>query len=191
MIPGEYILRQDPIVGNEGGKTRVLNVKNLGDRPIQVGSHYHFAEVNQFLELDRVAARGFRLDIPAGTAVRFEPGDARSVHLVEISGNREVYGLQNLINGPLGGVIPAIDTEAIGGTAGIMPLGEPEVPEGYDIDSLNVGHEHADFHTTYGWDALDDTADPAEQARHAKPATGNAGPGTDAPSNDEGEDGRQ
>lgn len=160
MKPGEYILREEPIIGNEGGKTRVLNVTNLGDRPIQVGSHYHFAEVNQSLDMDRVAARGFRLDIPAGTAVRFEPGDARSVHLVELAGNHEVYGLQNLVNGSLGDVVPAVDTEAIGGTAGITPLAEPDVAAGYEIDTTNVGHDNIGFHTTYGWDPLDPSRGP-------------------------------
>lgn len=166
MIPGEYILADDPITCNEGSETRVLNVTNLGDRPIQVGSHYHFAEVNQSLDMDRVAARGFRLDIPAGTAVRFEPGDARSVHLVEIAGNREVYGLQNLVNGSLGGSIPAVDTKAIGGTAGIRPVGEPEIAEGYDIEVENVGHENVGFHTTFGWDPVDENRGP-EAAREA------------------------
>ena len=150
MIPGEYILRAEPITCNEGGKTRVLNVTNRGDRPIQVGSHYHFAEVNHALDMDRVAARGFRLDIPAGTAVRFEPGDARSVHLVEIAGNREIHGLQNLVNGALGGTVPAVDTDAIGGTAGISPIGVPEMDfldqrqeaareQSVDQDYLRVG----------------------------------------------------
>lgn len=166
MIPGEYVLRDEPIVCNEGGETRVLNVTNLGDRPIQVGSHYHFAEVNHSLDLDRVAARGFRLDIPAGTAVRFEPGDARSVHLVELAGNREVYGLQNLVNGSIGGSVPAKDTAAIGGTAGIRPLGTPDVAEGYDIEVENVGHDNVGFHTTFGWDPVDENRG-FENAREA------------------------
>lgn len=166
MIPGEYVLRDEPIVCNEGGETRVLNVTNLGDRPIQVGSHYHFAEVNHSLDLDRVAARGFRLDIPAGTAVRFEPGDARSVHLAELAGNREVHGLQNLVNGSIGGSVPAKDTDAIGGTAGIRPVGAPDVAEGYDIDVENVGHDHVGFHTTFGWDPVVENRGP-ETAREA------------------------
>ncbi|WP_159609227.1 urease subunit beta [Glutamicibacter sp. JC586] len=101
MIPGEYILRETPIVCNEKQATRVLKLVNRGDRPVQVGSHFHFAEVNPQLELDRDAARGFRLDIPAGTAVRFEPGDARTVNLVEFSGAREVHGFRNQVAGPL------------------------------------------------------------------------------------------
>lgn len=88
MKPGEYILADDPIVCNASQETRILNLINRGDRPIQVGSHYHFAEANPQLDFDRVAARGFRLDIPAGTAVRFEPGDAGTVHLVEYAGVR-------------------------------------------------------------------------------------------------------
>jgi len=101
MIPGEYILRADPITCNAGLIPRALAVTNRGDRPIQVGSHYHFAEVNDALEFDREAAYGFRLDIPAGTAVRFEPGDQKTVNLLALSGSREVYGLRDRVNGPL------------------------------------------------------------------------------------------
>ncbi|MBP8919933.1 MAG: urease subunit beta [Micropruina sp.] len=101
MIPGEYRLASDPILCNGGRATVEIDVTNTGDRPIQVGSHYHFFETNPALVFDRAAARGFRLDIPAGTAVRFEPGDARTVALVALGGNREVYGLANLTNGPL------------------------------------------------------------------------------------------
>lgn len=101
MKPGEYILRQDPISCNGGLIPLAVLVTNRGDRPIQVGSHYHFAEVNAALELDRKAAYGFRLDIPAGTAVRFEPGDAKTVNLVALAGTREVHGLSNAVNGPL------------------------------------------------------------------------------------------
>ena len=85
MIPGEYRLVNDTITINEGRPTLRLDVLNTGDRPIQVGSHFHFAEVNPALSFDRRAARGFRLDIPAGTAVRFEPGDSRPVHLVALA----------------------------------------------------------------------------------------------------------
>ena len=101
MIPGEYRLAGEPIVCNQGRATIEIDVTNTGDRPIQVGSYYHFFETNPALVFDRAAARGFRLDIPAGTAVRFEPGDARKVALVALGGNREVYGLANLTNGPL------------------------------------------------------------------------------------------
>ena len=101
MKPGEYILRPEPITCNAGLIPRTLAVINRGDRPIQVGSHYHFFEVNDALEFDRDAAHGFRLDIPAGTAVRFEPGDEKTVNLLAFSGERAVYGFRNRINGPL------------------------------------------------------------------------------------------
>jgi urease subunit beta len=103
MIPGEIIPAADaaPLPANPGLATRTLEVANTGDRPIQVGSHYHFFETNDALRFDRAAARGFRLNIPAGTAVRFEAGDTRSVELVALSGLREVYGLQAKINGKL------------------------------------------------------------------------------------------
>jgi urease subunit beta len=103
MIPGEIIPAADlpPIEINEGLETRVIEVANKGDRPIQVGSHFHFYEVNFLLHFEREKARGFRLNIPAGTAVRFEPGDTREVELVALAGAREVYGLNNMINGKL------------------------------------------------------------------------------------------
>jgi urease beta subunit len=99
MIPGEVVLGKDPIVANEGRKTVVLPVANTGDRPIQVGSHFHFFEVNAALQFDRKRARGMRLNVPAGTAVRFEPGDTKEVTLVELAGTREVYGLNGLTEG--------------------------------------------------------------------------------------------
>lgn len=101
MIPGEYRLATGAITINKGRPTTEVEVVNTGDRPVQVGSHFHFAEVNPALSFDRAAARGFRLDIPAGTAVRFEPGDAKTVQLVALAGNREVHGLANKTNGPL------------------------------------------------------------------------------------------
>jgi urease subunit beta len=103
MIPGE-ILSPDhapDLELNAGLEKCSVIVANTGDRPIQVGSHFHFAEVNASLQFDRAAARGFRLDIPAGTAVRFEPGDTREVPLVALAGKREVHGLNNLVNGKL------------------------------------------------------------------------------------------
>ncbi|WP_115790131.1 urease subunit beta [Arthrobacter silvisoli] len=103
MIPGEYRLRPEPIHCNSGREAIAVDVVNRGDRPVQVGSHYHFAEANQALEFDREAAYGHRLDIPAGTAARFEPGDRRTVRLVELAGNREVHGLSNAVNGKLEG----------------------------------------------------------------------------------------
>ena len=103
MIPGEIIPATEPphIVANAGLATKSLVVANTGDRPIQVGSHFHFFEVNTALAFDRAAARGFRLNIPAGTAVRFEPGDSKEVELVALAGTREVFGLNGKINGRL------------------------------------------------------------------------------------------
>ena len=103
MIPGEIITPPGApdLELNPGLTTINLVVANAGDRPIQVGSHFHFAEVNSFLRFDRGAARGFRLNIPAGTAIRFEPGDTREIPLVAFAGSREVHGLNNLVNGPL------------------------------------------------------------------------------------------
>ena len=103
MIPGEYRLASDaaPIQANPDLQTRGLRVANTGDRPIQIGSHFHFFEVNSALEFDRPAARGFRLNIPAGTAIRFEPGDTRDVEIVALAGTREVFGLNGKVNGRL------------------------------------------------------------------------------------------
>jgi len=101
VVPGEYFLADDPIQINAGRPTRRLEVANTGDRPVQVGSHFHFFEVNRCLAFDRHAAYGMRLDIAAGTAVRFEPGDMREVELVPIGGAREVIGLNGLVGGPL------------------------------------------------------------------------------------------
>lgn len=101
MIPGEVITAPGDIVLNEGLDAVTLEVSNTGDRPIQVGSHYHFAETNPALDFDRVAARGHRLDIAAGTAVRFEPGQTREVALVPLRGLREVYGFNAKIMGAL------------------------------------------------------------------------------------------
>jgi len=101
MIPGELILAQGEITLNEGLETKSLGVANTGDRPIQVGSHYHFHETNPALDFDRAAARGFRLNIPAGTAVRFEPGQNRDVELVALAGERKVYGFNQKVMGSL------------------------------------------------------------------------------------------
>ena len=101
MIPGELRVEPGDIALNEGRPTIRLSVANTGDRPIQVGSHYHFAETNVALSFDRQAAIGFRLDIPAGTAVRFEPGQTRSVQLVALAGARRVYGFNGLVMGAL------------------------------------------------------------------------------------------
>lgn len=101
MIPGELMTLEGNIELNAGRPTLTISVANAGDRPIQVGSHFHFYEVNDALAFDREQVRGMRLDIPAGTAVRFEPGDERDVTLVPFVGSREVYGLNGKINGPL------------------------------------------------------------------------------------------
>ena len=103
MKPGEIITCDgvDFISANENLESMVIKVSNRGDRPIQVGSHFHFFEVNRALEFDREKTRGFRLNVPAGTAARFEPGDSREVELVALAGTREVYGLNNLTNGAI------------------------------------------------------------------------------------------
>jgi len=103
VIPGEIISPPDapPLEINVGLPTHLFVVANTGDRPIQVGSHFHFYEVNEALSFDRATALGFRLNIPAGTALRFEPGDTKEVEVVAFAGRREVYGLNNLVNGPL------------------------------------------------------------------------------------------
>jgi len=103
MIPGELIAAEGEIELNAGRPALTLSVANTGDRPIQVGSHYHFFETNPALEFDRAAARGFRLDIPAGTAVRFEPGQTREVTLVAYAGERRVYGFRGQVMGALDG----------------------------------------------------------------------------------------
>ena len=101
MIPGEIIVKPGEIELNSGRETVKIHVANTGDRPIQVGSHFHFYEVNPALEFARETARGMRLNIPAGTAIRFEPGDQREVELVTLAGSGEVYGFNGLINGTL------------------------------------------------------------------------------------------
>lgn len=101
MTPGELITPEGELELNAGRKTLTLEVANSGDRPVQVGSHYHFFETNPALQFDRAAARGFRLNIAAGTAVRFEPGQTRTVELVELAGERRVYGFRGAIMGPL------------------------------------------------------------------------------------------
>ena len=103
MIPGEIMVASGDIELNAGRPTVTLLVENTGDRPVQVGSHYHFYETNAALRFDREKARGCRLDIPAGTAVRFEPGQAREVTLIPYAGSREVYGFNAKVNGKLEG----------------------------------------------------------------------------------------
>lgn len=101
MIPGEYFIKDGDIELNAGRPTISVSVENIGDRPIQVGSHYHFYEVNNSLRFDREKTKGFRLDIAAGTAVRFEPGQTRTVTLIPYSGKRIIYGFQGKIMGAL------------------------------------------------------------------------------------------
>jgi urease subunit beta len=101
MTPGEIVTAEGDIELNAGRETKTLDVANTGDRPIQVGSHYHFFEVNRALSFTRGEAYGFRLDIPAGTSVRFEPGEERVVRLVALGGRRIVHGFHNLVDGPL------------------------------------------------------------------------------------------
>ncbi len=101
MIPGEYLLQDGEIAINEGRRTVTVTVANGGDRPIQVGSHFHFFEVNRRLRFDRAAAFGMHLDILAGATVRWEPGETRRVRLVEFAGRREVHGFNGLVDGPL------------------------------------------------------------------------------------------
>ena len=101
LIPGELLPEPGEIELNAGRPTTTISVANSADRPVQVGSHFHFAEANAALQFDRAAARGQRLDIPAGTAIRFEPGDSRDVNLVPFAGDRRVIGFNGRINGPL------------------------------------------------------------------------------------------
>ncbi len=101
MTPGEIITAAGEITLNAGRETKAVDVASVGDRPIQVGSHFHFFEVNRALRFDRAATYGFRLDIPAGTSVRFEPGEERTVHLVALGGRRIVRGLNGLVSGAL------------------------------------------------------------------------------------------
>ena len=101
MIPGELLIEEGEILLNADRSTLQIEVANTGDRPIQVGSHYHFYEVNPALQFNRPLTKGYRLDIPAGTAVRFEPGDTRSINLVALVGARKVFGFNGLVNGSL------------------------------------------------------------------------------------------
>ncbi len=101
MIPGEYFPSNEPIIANVGKSTTTVSVRNTGDRPIQVGSHTHFFEVNKALEFQRKQSYGYRLNIPAGTSVRFEPGDTKEIELTEFAGKKIVYGFSGLVNGSL------------------------------------------------------------------------------------------
>ena len=112
MIPGEWLLGDEPIEINAGRRRLRLSVRNTGDRPIQVGSHFHFFEVNRALVFDRAAAHGMRLDLPAGTAMRFEPGEVKTVRLVALGGSRQVYGGSALVTGALDD--PQVKAQALG-----------------------------------------------------------------------------
>jgi len=101
MIPGEMQIQAGEIELNQGRRLMTITVANSGDRPIQIGSHFHFYEVNPALQFDREATKGMRLNIPAGTAIRFEPGDDREVELVALAGRREIYGFNGWVNGPV------------------------------------------------------------------------------------------
>ena len=124
MIPGEYILRAEPVEANVGRETVEIDVANHGDRPIQVGSHFHFFEVNKALVFARRLAFGKRLNIPAGTAVRFEPGDRKRVTLVAFAGGQEVYGLNSLSQG----AVTATAVDAAMQRALAQGFGNTEIP---------------------------------------------------------------
>jgi urease subunit beta len=132
MIPGEYLFDGSPIELNAGRPTATLEVNNTGDRPVQVGSHFHFFEVNRALLFDRAAAYGMRLDLPAGTAVRFEPGDVKTVRLVALGGTRQVYGGSGLVMGPLDDAKARrrAHERLEGFRAGQLPLGGAAAPRG-------------------------------------------------------------
>lgn len=128
MVPGEWLLRDEPIEINAGRRALRMRVRNTGDRPIQVGSHFHFFEVNRALDFDRRATIGMRLDIPSGQSVRFEAGDEREVPLVEFGGVGLVIGFNNLMDGAVAepqSVRRALDRAARGGFAGMPQRAEP------------------------------------------------------------------
>jgi urease subunit gamma/beta len=126
VVPGEVLAREGTITLNAGRPTLTLTVANTGDRPIQVGSHVHFFEANRALRFDRVAAFGCRLDVPAGTAVRFEPGEERPVTLVPLGGRREVVGFNGLVNGPLDAPGTRDTTIARARERGFLPADAPD-----------------------------------------------------------------
>ena len=134
MIPGEYLLGQGDIIANAGRVTVELVVANTGDRPIQVGSHYHFFEVNRALRFDRAKAFGMRLNVPAGTAVRFEPGDEREVSLVAYGGARRAVGFAALVDGDLDDLEGALARAHERGFLGAEPPLESVPLEGTDAD---------------------------------------------------------
>ena len=158
MIPGEVFAEEGELVLNEGRATRRLTVANTGDRPVQVGSHYHFAETNPALSFERERARGYRLDIPAGTAVRFEPGQEREVALVAFAGRRHVIGFQGAVDGP-------VDAQA-----------SPYPSGGHRRGCLAVPLHCADRRAPPA-NAGDGRAVPAPRRREPRPAPASAGDG--------------
>jgi len=129
IVPGEVRTGKDPITINEGRETAEVTVANTGDRPVQVGSHFHFFEANAALKFDRAAAFGMRLDIPAGTAVRFEPGDETTVELVAIGGKRVAHGMNGLVNGSVDGDAAAAVERAREQGFGGIPAQAGTLPE--------------------------------------------------------------
>lgn len=142
MIPGELIPAEGSITLNEGAETTVLEVANTGDRPVQVGSHYHFAETNPALEFDRDAAHGLRLDIAAGTAVRFEPGQKREVTLIPIGGARRVFGFNAKVMGPLAVAVGLLFGSFLGAPAQAQSAADCISPQ---VQSLMNACAHKDF----------------------------------------------
>jgi urease subunit beta len=130
MIPGEYFVDEGTLELNAGRRTVAVDVANTGDRPVQVGSHFHFAETNGALAFDRKAARGFRLNIAAGTAVRFEPGQTRRVELVALAGDRIVIGFNGAVMGPLDRESPAKAKAAAAATAKKRPAAKKPATKG-------------------------------------------------------------
>ena len=127
VIPGEWLLSDEPVEINAGRRTVRLSVRNTGDRPIQVGSHFHFFEVNRALDFDRAAALGMRLDVPSGQSIRVEAGDGRDVDLVEVGGSRRVVGFNSLVDGGLTSqstVEQALERAAARGFAGLRRRGK-------------------------------------------------------------------
>jgi urease subunit beta/urease subunit gamma/beta len=143
MIPGEWLLCDEPIEINPGRRTRRLSVHNTGDRAVQVGSHFHFFEVNRVLDFDRAAAFGMRLDVPAGQSIRFEAGDERHVDLVEMGGTRRITGFNNLVNGASSAPSTVQRAVRAAGMLGFLgaPAGDGPVSDGVGERSVNESKE--------------------------------------------------
>ena len=146
MIPGEYLLGEGDIVANEGRATVELVVANTGDRPIQVGSHFHFFEVNRALRFDRAKAFGMRLNVPAGTAVRFEPGDEKRVTLVEIAGAKRVFGLNALSEGgDRDAALRKLQSEYVDRGLLVIGIYHPKPPGNWDINRVESAAKEKQF----------------------------------------------